>query len=87
IRDRTWSVPGFIKVREEASVTDNNGEIQTSFSSTVAGGVSVTGRAGELTSDIKMNFTPSSGPEIKVENILKLIINDGAIADGISVSY
>ncbi|EBV7187989.1 hypothetical protein ZL73_22685 [Salmonella enterica subsp. enterica serovar Braenderup] len=82
----TWSVPGFIKVREEASVTDNNGEVQTSFSSTVAGGVSVTGRAGELTSDIKMNFTPSSGPEIKVENILKLIINDGAIADGISTN-
>lgn len=82
----TWRVPGFIKFRDEASVTDDNGEVQTYFSSTVAGSVTVTGKAGELTRDIKMDFTPSSGPEVKIENILKLIINDGAIADGISTN-
>lgn len=82
----TWRVPGFIKVRDEASVTDNNGEVQTYFSSTVAGSVTVTGRVGDLTHDIKMNFIPSSVPEVKIENILKLIINDGAIADGITTN-
>ncbi|HGJ4365173.1 TPA: inverse autotransporter beta domain-containing protein [Salmonella enterica subsp. enterica serovar Thompson] len=82
----TWRVPGFISVRNETSVTDDNGEIQTYFSSTVAGGVTVTGKAGELASDITMEFTPSSGPEVKIENTLKLIINDGAIADGISTN-
>ncbi|EAO1992436.1 hypothetical protein E0G79_21940 [Salmonella enterica] len=82
----TWRVPGFINVRDETSVTDDNGEVQTYFSSTMAGGVTVTGIAGKLESDITMDFIPSSGPEVKIENILKLIINDGAIADGISTN-
>ncbi|HGJ3203764.1 TPA: inverse autotransporter beta domain-containing protein [Salmonella enterica subsp. enterica serovar Thompson] len=82
----TWRVPGFINVRDEASVTDDNGEVQAYFSSTVAGGVTVTGSAGKLESDITMDFTPSSGPEVKIENTLKLIINGSAIADGISTN-
>ncbi|EJH1737828.1 Ig-like domain-containing protein, partial [Escherichia coli] len=77
-----WNVPDFVNVKNEKSVTDENGEIQSYFTSTVVGDVSVSGTAGNIISEIKMNFTPDSGMGVNIENIMKIMVNDGAIADG-----